>query len=41
MDLDNVYRLLRDPLLVLTCDLTVISTNPAFYRTFATDRDST
>lgn len=37
----GIVDTIRDPLLVLAGDLTVISANPAFYRTFATDRDST
>ncbi|ULB12457.1 PAS domain-containing protein (plasmid) [Cereibacter azotoformans] len=37
----GIVDTIRDPLLVLASDLTVISANPAFYRTFATDRDST
>ncbi|WP_101340485.1 HWE histidine kinase domain-containing protein [Cereibacter azotoformans] len=37
----GIVDTVRDPLLVLAGDLTVISANPAFYRTFATDRDST
>ncbi|MGC9449780.1 HWE histidine kinase domain-containing protein [Cereibacter johrii] len=37
----GIVDTIREPLLVLSGDLTVISANPAFYRTFATDRDST
>ncbi len=37
----GIVDTIRDPLLVLSGDLTIISANPAFYRTFATDRDST
>ncbi|MCE6967380.1 HWE histidine kinase domain-containing protein [Cereibacter sphaeroides] len=37
----GIVDTIRDPLLVLAGDLTVIRANPAFYRTFATDRDST
>jgi two-component sensor histidine kinase len=37
----GVLDTLRDPLLVLDSDLTVISANPAFYRMFETDRDET
>lgn len=37
----GIVDTIRDPLLVLASDLTVLSANPAFYRTFATDRDST
>ncbi|WP_145106790.1 HWE histidine kinase domain-containing protein [Cereibacter sediminicola] len=37
----GIVDTIRDPLLVLAGDLTVISANPAFYRAFATDRDST
>lgn len=37
----GVVNTLRDPLLVLDSDLTVISANPAFYRTFETSKDDT
>ncbi|SFG64283.1 Two-component sensor histidine kinase, contains HisKA and HATPase domains [Palleronia marisminoris] len=37
----GVVDTIRDPLLVLGPDLTVISANPAFYRTFKTDREAT
>lgn len=37
----GVVDTIRDPLLVLGPDLTVISANPAFYRTFETDREVT
>jgi len=37
----GVVDTIRDPLLVLSSDFTVISANPAFYRTFETDREST
>jgi two-component sensor histidine kinase len=37
----GIVNTLRDPLLVLDSDLTVISANPAFYRTFQTSRDDT
>ena len=37
----GVVDTIRDPLLVLGPDLTVISANPAFYRTFETDREAT
>lgn len=37
----GVVDTIRDPLLVLSPDLCVLSANPAFYRAFATDRDST
>jgi PAS domain-containing protein len=36
-----VVDTIRDPLLVLGADLTVISANPVFYRTFETGRDAT
>ncbi|SDY70931.1 Two-component sensor histidine kinase, contains HisKA and HATPase domains [Citreimonas salinaria] len=37
----GVVDTIRDALLVLGPDLTVISANPAFYRTFHTDREAT
>lgn len=37
----GVMDTVRDPLLVLAADLTVLSANPAFYRTFETTRDET
>ncbi|WP_207102635.1 HWE histidine kinase domain-containing protein [Paracoccus shandongensis] len=37
----GIVNTLRDPLLVLDGDLTVISANPAFYRTFQTSGDDT
>lgn len=37
----GIVDTIRDPLLVLGPDLCVISANPAFYRTFETDRDDT
>lgn len=37
----GVMDTVRDPLLVLDSNLTVIGANPAFYRTFDTDRDAT
>ncbi|WP_246100462.1 PAS domain-containing protein [Cereibacter sediminicola] len=37
----GIVDTISDPLLVLAGDLTAISANPAFYRTFSTDRDST
>ena len=37
----GVIDTVRDPLLVLSADLTVLSANPAFYRTFETNRDDT
>lgn len=37
----GVVNTLRDPTLVLDPDLTVISANPAFYRTFDLSRDAT
>lgn len=37
----GVMDTIRDPLLVLDDDLTVISANPAFYRTFDAHRDAT
>ena len=37
----GVADTVRDPLLVLDSNLCVLSANPAFYRTFAVDRDET
>lgn len=37
----GVMDTVRDPLLVLDSNLTVIGANPAFYRVFDTDRDAT
>lgn len=37
----GVMNTIRDPLLVLDSDLSVISANPAFYATFDTSRDDT
>lgn len=37
----GVVDTIREPLLVLAPDLTVVSANPAFYRTFETDREAT
>ena len=37
----GIVDTIRDPLLVLAADLSVISANPAFYRTFATSSDET
>lgn len=37
----GVIDTIRDPLLVLGSDLTVISANPAFYKTFETEREAT
>ncbi|ROU04074.1 sensor histidine kinase [Histidinibacterium lentulum] len=37
----GVMDTVRDPLLVLDSNLTVLAANPAFYRTFDTDREST
>lgn len=37
----GVIDTIRDPLLVLGPDLSVLSANPAFYRTFETSRDET
>lgn len=37
----GIVDTIRDPLLVLSSDLTVISANPAFYRTFETEREAT
>lgn len=37
----GVMDTVRDPLLVLDANLTVLAANPAFYRTFDTDRDAT
>ena len=37
----GIVNTLRDPLLVLDGDLTIISANPAFYRTFQTSGDDT
>ena len=37
----GVMDTIRNPLLILTSDMTVISANPAFYQTFETSRDDT
>lgn len=37
----GIVDTIRDPLLVLGDDMTVLSANPAFYRTFETERDDT
>lgn len=37
----GIIDTIRDPLLVLGPDLCVLSANPAYYRTFETDRDDT